>query len=100
MGYRGIQRKCAASFGNRTPEPVCVGWLTTFLFCGVGRVGLVCGRRLVGVRPGGTFGAIRGALLSMRAGPAMPSWCLPQARGLRHHGGTHGGPDRCAPHCR
>jgi hypothetical protein len=41
---------------NRTPEPVGVGCWAIFLVCGVGRGGLVCGRPLVGVRPGGTIG--------------------------------------------
>ena len=85
---------------NRTPEPDGLGWLTTFLVCGVGRGGLVFGRLLVGVRPGGRFGATRGARLSMRAGPTMPSRCRPQARDVTRHPGTHGRRDRCEPHCR
>ena len=66
---------------NRTPEPVDLARWATFLVFGVGRGGLVCGRPLVGVHPGGTCGVIRGVPLSMRAGPTMPNPSRPQARG-------------------
>lgn len=52
---------------NRTAAPVELAWLSTFFVCGAGRGGLAFGLPLVGVRPGGTCGVIRGAPLSAAA---------------------------------